>query len=136
MSSLHRAIAALTLCLPTAACGIPFFEPVEAVAIASLATVPFLGRALPDVLYSGLTGKDCSVVRLDQGKSYCRPEDPPIEPAPICTRSLGTVDCWIDPDHLTSPAHPLADSQKPTAEQEAYRIRSFVAESVDKWPAF
>jgi hypothetical protein len=98
------------------------------VAIASLATVPLLGRALPDVLYSGLTGKDCSVVRLDQGKSYCRPQDPPIEAAPICTRSLGTIDCWIDPDHLTSPARPLADSQKPTAEQEAYRTR--------RWPSF
>jgi hypothetical protein len=126
MTPIRRAPLLLALCIPLAGCGIPFFEPVEAVAIASLGTIPLFGRALPDILYSGLSGKDCSVVRLDQGKSYCRPPDPPIEVAGICTRSLGTVDCWINPEALNSPARPLADSQPPIAEQEAYRTR--------RWP--
>ena len=37
-------------------------------------------RTPADALYSLISGRDCSVVRLDQGKSYCRPVDPPPEP--------------------------------------------------------
>ena len=39
-------------------------------------------------------------MRLDQGKSYCRPIEPPPEPPPYCTRSLGVADCWRDPASL------------------------------------
>ena len=128
MIPIRRALLVLALGVPLAGCGIPFFEPVEGLAIGSLAAVPLFGRSLPDMLYSGISGQDCSVVRLEQGKSYCRPQDPPFEPPRICTRSLGTVDCWINPEALSSPARPLADAQPPTAEQEAYRVR--------RWPFF
>ena len=43
-------------------------------------------------------------MRLDQGKSYCRPIEPPPEPPPYCTRSLGVADCWRDPASLPEPA--------------------------------
>jgi hypothetical protein len=128
MIRLLRIALGLAHCTALAGCGIPFFEPVEALAVASIATVPIFGRSLPDIIYSGISGKDCSVVRLEQGRSYCRPTDPPIEVARVCTRSLGTVDCWINPETLVSPARGLADSQAPTSEQEAWRTR--------RWPNF
>lgn len=56
--------------------------------------VPVLHRSIPDALYSLATGRDCSIVRLDQNQTYCRPEEPPPEPPQLCTRSIGTVDCW------------------------------------------
>ena len=106
-----------------AGCGISFVEPAGAFAAASVAAIPVFGRSVPDMLYSGITGKDCSMVRLDQGKSYCRRPDPPIETPPFCTRSLGSVECWTNPEAFGTPQHQLADAPSPTAEQEAYRTR-------------
>lgn len=94
-----------------------------AVTVASVAT---LGRTPPDALYSLASGRDCSLVRMERGESYCRPEEPPWEEAPICTRSLGVVDCWRNPEAFGAKLTPVADGPKPTAEQEAYRLR--------RWP--
>ncbi|WP_428487828.1 hypothetical protein [Rhodopila sp.] len=95
--------------------------------VATVGTVPVIGRSPFDAVYSLATGRDCSVVRLDQGKSYCRPIDPPPESPAFCTRSLGTVNCWSDP--ATLPDHPMPVADGPsflTPEQEAYRLR--------RWP--
>ncbi len=62
------------------------------------ADIAIFHRDLFDMLYSGITGRDCSVVRLDEYKSYCRPIDPPPPRQPYCTRSLGVVDCWGAPE--------------------------------------
>ena len=107
-------------------CGGTYIEPSAALLGASVAAVPIFGRTLPDVIYSGITGYDCSVVRLEQGKTYCRKADPPIAPAQVCSRSLGVPDCWANPEAFPVTPRPLADAAKPTAEQEAYRTR--------KWP--
>jgi hypothetical protein len=91
--------------------------------VASVATIQ---RSPADALYSWWTGRDCSVVRLDQGKTYCRPVEPPPEPPEYCTRSLGTVNCWKDP--ATVPGHPPGVADGPTgltAEQEADRVRTW-----------
>ena len=108
-----------------AGCGVSLVEPAGALLAASVASIPAFGRSLPDVVYSGLTGRECSVVRLEQGKSYCRPTDPPIETPPFCTRSLGNVDCWTNPEAFAQPQRQIADAPAPTAEQEAYRTRSW-----------
>ncbi len=91
------------------------------------ASIAIFHRDLFDVLYSGITGKDCSVVRLDEGESYCRPVDPPPQPVPYCTRSLGVVDCWSHPE-LMDPLPPqVADGPMTlTPEQNRYRLR--------RWP--
>jgi hypothetical protein len=71
-----------------------------------------------------VTARDCSAVRLDRGKSYCRPAEPPPEPPPYCTRSLGVADCWADPA-----GHPreLGDGPRTlTPTQETDRTR--------RWP--
>ena len=62
-----------------------------------------------DALYSILSGRDCSLVRLDQGKSYCRPVEPLPEAQPYCTRSLGVADCWRDPASLPGQPPQVAD---------------------------
>lgn len=90
-------------------------------------SVTTIGRAPTDAVYSLVTGKDCSVVRLDQGKSYCRPQEP-VPPQPeFCTRSLGVVDCWQDAERMSQRYPGVADGPTTlTADQEANRTR--------RWP--
>jgi hypothetical protein len=79
-------------------------------AAAEAASVMVFDRAIGDVLVSAVTGRDCSVVRLDRGEPYCRPEEPPPVPPPVCTRSLGAVDCWrAAPPHAWPPYRGVAD---------------------------
>lgn len=109
-------------------------EPMGIMLGLSAAAVPVIGRTLPDAVYSGLTGKDCSLVRLDAGKSYCAPtEAPPARPL-VCTRSLGTVDCWgnaevLEAARLGVPLREVADGPRSlTPAQEAHRTR--------RWPGW
>ncbi len=69
-------------------------------------------RDLFDMLVSGLSGRDCSVVRLDRGETYCRPVEPPTPPIPYCTRSLGVVDCWADPEAMPDIPPEVADGPR------------------------
>lgn len=64
-------------------------------AAVNVASVTLVGRSVPDIVISGLSGRDCSIVRLDRGLSYCGASPEPPGPAPYCTRSLGGVDCWV-----------------------------------------
>jgi hypothetical protein len=93
----------------------------------SIGSIAVMQRSPIDAAYSVFSGKDCSVVRLDQGKSYCRPVEPPPEPPPFCTRTLGVAECWQDPASL--PDHPSALGDGPstlTPAQEVDRTR--------RWP--
>ena len=93
---------------------------------ANVGSVATIQRTPTDAVYSLVTGRDCSLVRLDQGKSYCRPVEPPPEPPAFCTRSLGTVNCWQDANSL--PGHPRGVADGPsglTLEQEANRVRTW-----------
>jgi len=122
---LGRSILGLAL-LGLAECGGPSnIIATSAVVGASVASVATIGRSPADAVYSLVTGRDCSIVRWDEGKSYCRKVDPPPERQPFCTRSLGSVNCWADPASL--PDHPVGvgEAPAPTAEQEAYRVRSW-----------
>jgi len=71
-----------------------------------------------------VTGKDCLLVRLDAGKSYCATEERPPESPVVCTRSLGVVDCWRNPRDLGVPYTEVADGPRSlTPAQEAHRTR-------------
>lgn len=89
----------------------------------TIGSVAVLGRTPIDAVYSTVTGRDCSAVRLEKGQSYCRPEEDPPAQAPFCTRSLGVVNCWREP---VASQRPVADGPATlTAEQEKHRTRTW-----------
>jgi len=75
---------------------LPGCEAVVPIAAANGVSLMLTGRAVPDLVYSGLSGRDCSVAYLDAGERFCRAEPVAVE-QPRCTRSLGSVDCWTGP---------------------------------------
>ncbi len=107
-----------------AACGASPVELTSVVGGVTAGSVAVLHRTPFDALWSLVTGRDCSMVRLDQGKSWCRPVEPKPAPPPYCTRSLGTVDCWIDPKG--KPPQVADGPMTLTPAQEANRTR--------RWP--
>jgi predicted NAD/FAD-dependent oxidoreductase len=88
-----------------------------AVAGAEAASVTVFGRGIADIGVSAVTGRDCSTVRLDRGQSYCAPREVlPAVPV-VCTRSLASVKCWVNPEALSATARPLADAPALTPAQ-------------------
>jgi len=85
------------------------------VAVVNGASLAVARRTIPDMIYGGVTGKDCSLARWDAGKTYCR-EEPVAVAEPWCTRSLGAPDCWTVPPPGTRsvadpPPRPAAAAQ-------------------------
>lgn len=88
----------------------------------NVAAIPVIHRDLIDAVYSASTGRDCSIVRLDEGQPYCKPPEAPPAPPRYCTRSLGAVDCWAE----RYPHYPEGVANGPlalTPAQEADRAR-------------
>ena len=97
----------------------PAATPFVAVAAADAVTIAVFHRDGFDLAYSLVSGRNCSVVRLDQGLSYCKPHQQPA-PAPLfCARSLGVVDCYADPGGLLQHPRGVGDWPEQTAEQKA-----------------
>ncbi|MCR0982918.1 hypothetical protein [Roseomonas populi] len=88
--------AHLLLLLPLLLGALPGCEAVVPIAAANGVSLMLTGRAVPDLVISGVSGRDCSIAYLDAGERYCRPEEVEVE-QPRCTRSLGAVDCWAGP---------------------------------------
>jgi hypothetical protein len=108
-----------------AGCGATPEQLLTGVGGVGIASIAIIHRSPLDAAYSLVSGRDCSVVRLDEGKTYCRPLEPPPPPVPFCTRSLGVVDCWTAPPSPTG--REVADGPRTLSpEQEAYRSR--------RWP--
>ena len=99
----------------------------EGVAAVTVGSIAIIHRTPVDAVVSLVTGKDCSVVRLEQEKTYCRPMEPPPDPPVYCTHSLGVVNCWTDPGGMSDRPPEVADGPRAlTPEQEADRTR--------RWP--
>ena len=79
-----RPLLPALLLLPLAACDGPAAVATLGVNVVSLAVT---GRTVPDIAVSAVTGRDCSVTRLDRRLSYCAPSLEPPSPPPFCTRS-------------------------------------------------
>lgn len=107
-------------------CGYTAPQVIAGGAVAGVASIAIIHRTIPDAVYSAVTGKDCSVVRLDAGKTYCRRPEPEPPAQPFCTRSLGVVDCWKYPASLPDHPRQVADGPSLNAAQEADRTR--------RWP--
>ena len=112
----------LLLLLGLSACG----HAAEGVAAAELTSVAVFGRGVLDLGVSAVTGKDCSIVRLDQGQTYCAPREHLPRPPEFCTNTLGTVQCWANPEGFATLPHQLADAPARTADQ----VRNINA----RWP--
>lgn len=110
----------LTLLISLAGCA-HWATPVGALAAVEVASVVVFGRGIADIGVSAISGRDCSIVRLDRGLTYCAALDPVPNPGPFCTRSLGVVDCWSNPEALPGSPRQVADGPAPTATQERYR---------------
>src|SRR5215210_7676918 len=119
---MRRAPLPLLLLLLLAACDPAGAGVATAVGLGSVAAI---GRTPVDAVVSLAKGRDCSVVRLDRGQSYCRPEEAPPAPPPYCTRSLGSVDCWREPPLAIPLPRGVADGPAAlsSAQQEAHRTR-------------
>jgi len=116
-------LVALTGCIEALTPPMGVAQAVGAVTVGSISTIQ---RTPIDAAYSLVTGKDCSVVRLDQGKTYCRPVEPLPDAIPYCTRSLGVADCWQDPAAVLNVGPSLADGPITlTKAQEEHRTRSW-----------
>ena len=101
----------LMLLLLAGCTGAEVFVGVEA------ASVAVLGRDVVDIGVSAVTGRDCSVVRLDRRQPYCAARETLPGPPPFCTRTLANVQCWTDPEHFASAPHSVVDTPALTAEQ-------------------
>jgi hypothetical protein len=123
-----RALSPLLL-LPVLLTGCGTVTPMigaELVGAVTVGSVAAIGRTPVDAAYSLITGKDCSLVRLDEGKTYCRPIEPLPDAPPYCTRSLGVVDCWQDPAAVPNLGPDVADGPRAlTPAQEANRTRTW-----------
>ncbi len=95
-------------------------EPVAALAGVEIATVAVFGRGLVDIGVSAVSGRDCSIVRLDRGLTYCEPKQIPVREA-YCTRTLAAVDCWASPAVLPTPRPGVGYTPPPTKAQLRYR---------------
>lgn len=115
-----RVVALLLLLAGLTGCADPGVA-VGALAGAELVSVTVLGRGIGDIAVSAVTGRDCSIVRLDRGETYCAARFPSEQPQPFCTRTLGTVTCWENPALLARPQTELGDTPPPTEDQLRYR---------------
>lgn len=112
-------IALLSMLLAFSACA-PLHTTGAFLGVEAASVVVF-GRGFVDLGVSAVSGRDCSIVRLDRRQTYCAPRDPPFDEGPYCTRSLARVDCWVDPATLPPGSGPVGDTPPPTREQLEYR---------------
>lgn len=61
-----------------------------------------------DHVVSSLTGRNCSMVSLEQTGYYCPPEIEVVRPDTYCYRTLAGVDCHAIPDPYQNGNVPLA----------------------------
>ena len=102
---------ALLLALALSGCGVEVAGTslLGIVAAAEVGTIAVLDRGMGDVAVSLVSGRDCSIVRLARQETYCAPREAPPAPPPLCTRSLGGVDCWAIPPAAWPPYRGIAD---------------------------
>jgi hypothetical protein len=98
MAAMRRAalLTVLALAPGCAAVGAPGAPLLAIPAAVEAVSLRAFGRTTGDALVSLVTGEDCSIARIGRGEAYCG-QDPAPTPPPVCTRSLGAVDCWTVP---------------------------------------
>lgn len=103
-----RTTAAVVLALLLGGCGIGGVEPTFLAMAGATATVINTDKLPTDFIAEAVTGLDCNSVRQSRdGGALCRsPHREVIERPIYCYRSLGTVNCYDEPD-------PYRDGRQP-----------------------
>ena len=81
----------------------PLIKTVGNLSIISAGTVMATDKTIPDHLASYRNGKDCSSVRVEQGRTYCKEDEPNPIPVAHCYRTIGDVTCYAEPDPARQP---------------------------------
>ena len=104
------------------AVGAPGAPLIAIPAVVEAASLRVFGRTTGDSIVSLFTGEDCSIARIGRGDAYCGQDNAPAPP-PMCTRSLGAVDCWTVPPAAWPPYRGVANGPSTLTEaQENNRI--------------
>lgn len=85
-------ILSLVLCFPAACSAVPYYAGFEGVSV--IATE----KTMEDHVISLASGKNCSVVRLERGMTYCEEDEVIPKPEVYCYQELGDVTCYEAPD--------------------------------------
>jgi hypothetical protein len=121
-----RAMLLLALACCLSACvastalvaAVPAAVPLAIAVAVEGTSVAVFGRGVLDMGVSAITGRDCSIVRLDRRQSYCAPREQLAEAPPLCSRTLGgNVTCWVDPQNFPIQPRQVADTPGETREQ-------------------
>lgn len=60
-------------------------------------------KTITDHLVSLKTGKDCSTVRVEQNRTYCKEDEPNPAPTVHCYPSIGDVTCYAQANPARQP---------------------------------
>ncbi len=66
--------------------------------LAEGASIVATDKGLEDHLVSLASGKDCSGVRRETGRTYCEEDEANPAPTLYCYRTLANVTCYHEPD--------------------------------------
>jgi len=105
----HQLISVVGVALLVSACDFYTLVPRDALkvtgnlSVVSTALTMGTDKTLTDHLVSYRTGKDCSTVRTEQGRTYCKEDEPNPVAAVHCYPSLGDVTCYADANPARKP---------------------------------
>jgi len=67
-------------------------------------------KTMEDTVVSLVSGKNCSTVRSDNGRSYCVEDEPNPSPTVYCYRTIANVTCYDRPDPHNGRQQRLGDN--------------------------
>ncbi len=68
---------------------------------------------------SWITGRNCSILRVEAGKSYCEPKEKFVQAEEHCYKTLGGIDCYTDEQNQYG--EEVGDTYIPTTKKEQRR---------------
>jgi len=101
-----RALFAAIVLISLAACN-ALYTPIAAIEGASAVGT---GKTFSDHLVSYASGKDCSTVRSNSGRTYCRENEPNPTAKVWCYRTLGKPVCYNRPDPFSGNQRKIGDN--------------------------
>lgn len=98
MPPVRNSILAL-FCLALTGCSLASTAPGFVPPLAGLegASVIATDKTLIDHYVSYATGKNCSIIRREQGRTYCEEDELGESEEVYCYRTLGNVNCYAEP---------------------------------------